>query len=59
MRNQHHLQQLLTRKRNMRSKKLGSIENEVEEHSTSYIGRVMEMNITNGLWNWSCLMQKR
>ena len=37
------------RKKNIKLKKSGSTENEAEEHSTSYIGRVMEMNMINGL----------
>ena len=39
------------RKKNIRSKKLESTENEAEEYNISYIGRAMEMNMTNGLWN--------
>ena len=47
------------RKRNIRPKKSGSTENEAERHSTSYIGRIIEMNMTNGLWNQGYFMQKR
>jgi len=48
MRNQHLLQQLLMKKRNMKWKKLGSIENEEEECNTWCIERAMGMNMTNG-----------
>ena len=49
--NQHHHQQSSMRKKNIRSKKLESTENEAEKYNISYIGRAMEMNMTNGLWN--------
>jgi len=36
------------KKRNMKSRKLESIENKDGKHNTWYIERVMEMNMTNG-----------
>jgi len=48
MRNQHLLQQLLIKKKNIKWKKLGSIGNMEEEHSTWYTGRAMEIKMTNG-----------
>ena len=59
MKNWYYLQQLLMKKRNMRSKKLESTENKAEGYSTLHIGRVMEINMTNRLQNWSYLIQKR
>jgi len=41
--------QLLIKKRNMKLKKLGNIENEDRECNIWYIGRVMGMNMTNRL----------
>ena len=35
------------KKRNMKWKKSGSIENIEKEHNTWYIGRAMEINMTN------------
>ena len=37
------------KKRNMKSKKFRNIENVEEEHNTWYIGKVMGMNMINGL----------
>ena len=39
------------KKKNMKLKKYGSIENKAERYNTWYIGRVMETNMTNGSWN--------
>ena len=47
------------RKKNMKLKKYGSTGNKAEEHNTWCIRRATEMNTINGLWNQSCLMQKR
>jgi len=47
------------KKRNIKLKKPGSIKNKDREYNTWYIGRVMGMNITNGLQKHGCLMQKR
>ena len=59
IRNQHHYQQLLIRRKNTKLRKLGSIENKVEEHNISCIRRATEMNMTNGLQKQGYLMQKR
>jgi len=37
------------KKRNMKLKKSGSIKNKDRKYNTWYIGRVMWMNMTNGL----------
>jgi len=50
---------LLIKKRNIKSKKYRSIENEKEGHNTYYTGRATEMNMINGSQKWGCLMQKR
>jgi len=47
------------KKRNTKSRKLGSIGNRVEKHNTLCIGRAMEMNIINELQKQGCLMQER
>jgi len=47
------------KKRNTKSRKLGSIGNGVEGHNTLYIGRAIEMNMINGSQKWDCLMQKK
>jgi len=47
------------KKRNTKSRKLGSIGNGIEGHNTSYIGRAMEINIINGLQKQGCLMQEK
>jgi len=39
---------IINKKRNMKWKKLGNIENVEEEHNTWYIRRAMEINMTNG-----------
>jgi len=57
--NQHHHQQLLIRKKNMKSKKYRSTGNEAEEHNTWCIEKVMGMSMINRSWNQSYLMQKR
>jgi len=44
------------KKRNMKFKKSESIKNKDGEHNTWYIGRVMGMNMTNGLQKQDCLM---
>jgi len=46
------------KKRNMKLKKYGNIENKEDEPNISYTGRAMEMNTINGLQKQSCLMQK-
>jgi len=38
-------------KKNIKSKKYGSIRNKAEEHNTWCIGKVIEMSMINGLWN--------
>ena len=50
---------LLIKKKNMKSKKFGSIENKKGECNIWYIGRIMKMNMTNGSQKWNYLMQKR
>ena len=57
--NQYLYLQLLIKKRNIKSKKYGSTGNEAKKYSIWYIGRIMEMSITNGLQNQGYLMQKR
>jgi len=47
------------KKKNTKLRKLESIENRVEGHNTSYIGRATEMNIINGLQKWGYHMQER
>jgi len=47
------------KKRNTKSRKLGSIGNRVEEHNTLCIGRAMEMNMINGSQKQGCHMQER
>jgi len=47
------------KKRNMKLKKSGSIENKNGKYNTWYIGRVMGMNMTNELQKQCFLMQKR
>ena len=48
MKNQYLHQQLSIKKKNIKWKKSGSIENVEEEHNTWYTGRATEMNMTNG-----------
>ena len=43
----------------MKLKKYRSIENKAEKHNIWCTGKVMGTNMTNGLWNQGCLMQKR
>ena len=59
MRNQYHHQPLSMRKKNMKLKKLESTENRVKEYNISCIGKVIEINMTNELWNQGCFIQKR
>ena len=47
------------KKKGMKLKKSGSIENEAEEHNIWYTGKVMEMNMINRSQNQDCLMQGR
>jgi len=57
--NQHHHQQLLMKRKNMKLKKLGSTGNKAKEHNISCIGRATEMNMTNELQKRGCLMLER
>ena len=43
----------------MKLRKLGSIENGVDRHNISCIGRAMEMNMINRSQKQGCLMQER
>jgi len=56
---QHQYQQLSMRKKNTKLKKYRSTGNEAEECNIWYIGKVMGMNIINGLQKQVCLIQKR
>ena len=47
------------KKRNTKSKKLGSIGNRIEEYNTLYIERAMEMNMINESQKQDCHMKKR
>ena len=47
------------RKKNTKSRKLGSIRNGIEEHNILCIGRTIEMNMINRLQKWSCHMQEK
>jgi len=47
------------KKKNMKSKKYRNIRNEVEEHNTWCIEKVIGMNMINGSQNQGCLIQKR
>jgi len=47
------------RKKNMKLRKLGNIENGVDGHNISCIGRAMEMNMINRSQKQGCLMQER
>ena len=43
----------------MKSKKYGNTGNEIEEHNTWYIGKIMGTSMINGLQNKGYFMQKR
>ena len=57
--NQHHHQQLLMKKRSIKLKKYGSIENKAEKHNIWCTGKVIGTSMTNRLQNQGCLIQER